>query len=608
MSDSCFLKGYGAMDTGKVSSAISVEDATGIGSLADAGSCGLGSAQIRSAPVRSGLGRALLVGLLTLALSAPWMLQLGFSSDDWIFLEAMVRTPGHSIVDSARAICNQNESVRPVKVVYQAVLYRLFGLDPIGYHIVNTLVLSAVAVLLVVALRKAGAPDRLAIAIGAVYSTLPHYSSVRFWYAANQGPLSILLGLGSFLAGLGAVRRGGGFAGAFTALSLLLMLASVMAYETAAPLFLLQAIVIAKLSDERGSLWTSRLWCLLTAYSLILVPAFIFKLFLTPRLPGLGVEAAIQAIGRRAIDAVVPSARATQGLDIAQAALMSFVDWGLRLPKVAVTAAEQLGAGPGVLAAAVIGLLAFFLIHGEIKETPRHGSWSAIFLFGWGVVVFLLGWSIFLLAPYVDHTPTGVGNRTAEAAAIGVAFVLCGLVTVATGWLGSWRRFSFAFAIALLCAAGAIVNTALATYWVRSYRTQIAVVSAIAARVPLLSAENTDLLLHGVCQYEGPAIIFEGSWDLSSALGVRYGRSISADVIHSGIELCDDGIRNMLYGEEKLYSWARVLLFDYPTGRLERFANLEQARLWFRSKDSMLDSGCSPGTIGHGQAVLGLEP
>jgi hypothetical protein len=61
-----------------------------------------------------------------------------------------------------------------------AALDRLFGLNPLGYHIVNAFLLVAVAWLFYLVLRELRLPRLLCVALPLVYSTLPHYATNRF--------------------------------------------------------------------------------------------------------------------------------------------------------------------------------------------------------------------------------------------------------------------------------------------------------------------------------------------------------------------------------------------------------------------------------------------
>ena len=84
------------------------------------------------------------------------------------------------LYDSVRPATGQ----RPLQALIFATLYRLFGLDPLGYHLVNAGMLVAIAVLLYLVMRELRLPRLLCVGIPLVYSILPHYATNRFWVNA----------------------------------------------------------------------------------------------------------------------------------------------------------------------------------------------------------------------------------------------------------------------------------------------------------------------------------------------------------------------------------------------------------------------------------------
>jgi hypothetical protein len=86
-----------------------------------------------------------LVALLSLIL---YVRDLGFYSDDWDFLGRMGLSPDQSLTGLFRAFYVPDEGVwmRPVQGLYLISLYWLFGLHPLGYHLVNAAMLVAVGI------------------------------------------------------------------------------------------------------------------------------------------------------------------------------------------------------------------------------------------------------------------------------------------------------------------------------------------------------------------------------------------------------------------------------------------------------------------------------
>jgi len=99
-----------------------------------------------------------LTGLIGLSCS-PYITALGFYSDDWAFLASFSLFSRHVILASMLSLVHLRHHVevfRPGQILYMAILYKLFGLEPLGYHVVNTTVLAVASVLFYLVLRQLG--------------------------------------------------------------------------------------------------------------------------------------------------------------------------------------------------------------------------------------------------------------------------------------------------------------------------------------------------------------------------------------------------------------------------------------------------------------------
>lgn len=147
-----------------------------------ASSLARGIAQTRTASAID----AACAALVTLVSALPYVSHLGFYSDDWGLL-AGFSTPGpHSIE-------GDGFPGRPIQGIYLTLLFRAFGLDPLGYHLVNTAVLAVSAALLCSLLARLRVGRAQSFATTILFVMLPQLSTVRVWYAAFQVPLSMML-------------------------------------------------------------------------------------------------------------------------------------------------------------------------------------------------------------------------------------------------------------------------------------------------------------------------------------------------------------------------------------------------------------------------------
>ena len=84
---------------------------------------------------------SVLLSAIVCAELAVYVPGLGFYSDDWPYLAAFSLSPDQTIPALFRAVYEPWVWMRPAQQLHFVVLYRLFGTDPVGYHVMNGLVL-----------------------------------------------------------------------------------------------------------------------------------------------------------------------------------------------------------------------------------------------------------------------------------------------------------------------------------------------------------------------------------------------------------------------------------------------------------------------------------
>jgi hypothetical protein len=555
--------------------------------------------------IRSRWGRSpvLTDGLFLVALVALSALlyvgRLGFSSDDWDFLAVLSTAPDRSVLGlvGEQIEGNPNLAMRPTQAAYQALLFRAFGLTPLGYHVVNLVVLAGVALLLYLVLRRLRFPRGVAVSIPAVYATMPNYSTTRFWFAS----FGYLLGMAFYLVGLNAdlraatsdrPRRTWGW----KAVALASLALAAFGYEVVVPFFLLNIVlveIVARRERPRG---------------------------LRARLGPVGV--AVFHGSTLALIAVAAAYKASVALGVglggsplryalwlgSSTVATNFGTFGVGLPHTvgwSIPHASVVGALIAVVAG--IGTYGYLrgLPGGGGERTHLDTGWMGLILAGLGV--FLLGYAIFLTSGRIGFSSTGIANRVATAGALGAAIVLVGAV----GWVaGRWRApasrdRAFRVGVAVLCAAGVLVVNGLSSFWVRSWQEQREVLSEVDAALPELPRGST-VLLQGVCPYIGPAIVFESSWDLRGALRVRHGdRSLEGDVTSGRVAVEPHGVVTGIYHIEVTHPYGdHLFLYDRRTRTVTVLTDEETAA---RSVSSDATEGCPEGEPGVGALVLPFD-
>src|SRR5215207_9277662 len=103
--------------------------------------------------------------------------------------------------------------------------------------------------------------------------------------------------------------------------------------------------------------------------------------------------------------------------------------------------------------------------------------------------------------------------------------------------------------------------------------------SAIGRTLP----PRSNVLLDGICPYEGPGIVFESSWDLAGALAVHYRTGdLRADIVTPLMKVEDDSVRVRHYGFRNAYPYdSTTLLYRHGEGRVVPLTSAAVARAHF---------------------------
>jgi hypothetical protein len=529
--------------------------------------------------------------LLVVALSvAPYVSRLGFYGDDWAFLAALVNADNQSLrtMWDVQYAQSANLQRRPTQIVYQSLLFRAFALNPQGYHAVNATVLASAALLLYFVLREFDVERVIAVAIAAVYILLPNYSTDRFWFAAFTYPLTTTLFLLSVYAFVRAI--GSRFVESWILLGLGSLGAALLGNELVVPFAVALPVAlwlrVRHLHSVRSFRQVGmRIGVVFLAPLIVIVPAVFYKSTFVER-------------------SAIPDVFNVMFLGIGSVAV-NVGTYGIALPHTVSWAFSQLSwvelAFGTVLAVLIFSYLSF--IARSIVPRGLLPEWTKLALLG--TAIFVLGTAIFLIAPIVAFWSAGVANRVWIAASVGMAFGWVAVLGWLSTWLSNWTRYNRAFAalIASLCVSGFVINSALSGFWVSAWRRQLEVLDDIRGAVPKME-HGTDFILHRVCPYIGPAIVFESTWDLAGALRIVYrDGTIRADVTALDFNIEEDGLRTQLYGKSYSHAYKdNLLLFDDGTRIVRRLTNAGDARRYLSES-----AGCPQGVAGRGALVLPVD-
>lgn len=545
--------------------------------------------------LREKIADSVFLGIIVAASYALIINRLGFYSDDWSFLGNFSLSPSQTLLGLIKTATTPNTQMRPVQNIYDATLYWAFGIHPLGYQIVNATVFMALIILLYLILRKINIPRIIAVSIPLLYALLPNYSADRFWYAAFQANLSILLFLISFYAGLRAFSQHTTRRTLWKILSISSLLLSSLSYEVAMPFVLLSTLTFwrpyerlkRKLSKEKPLGQNNTIFIILTFIALIYI--LIFKTLTTTRLGVLHYPGYLFYI-------------------ITSAIKVNYGTFILHLPTILAeiitkyTNIQVLLAGLGLYFVIFIYLYIFADEAGS--SFPRRTWLRNLTLFS--PVVFLLGYAIFFTNNQIGFSPTGVENRVAIAATVGVAMSLVG----GFGWLCSllfserFSRFFYCIVIAAIGGACFVIINTLGLFWAKAYKQQTQVLSSIHKELPIVP-KNTTVILDGVCPYVGPGVVFEADWDLKGALQVMYhDKTIHGDIVTPRLFVSKDGIHTQIYTFPDKYPYQNLLIYNYRNRTAYAIPNAQTAKYYFQKFNPNRTNGCPNGSAGEGVKVF----
>ena len=492
---------------------------------ADAAAFARAKAAQRIAVASAGLDCAFLAAVVGIS-TLPYVRGLGFYYDDYSVLAQLNAAHDQSLVGLYHAVRPLNGQ-RPLQSLTFAALDRLFGLNPLGYHIVNAFLLVAVAWLLYLVLRELRLPRLLCVALPLVYSTLPHYATNRFWLDAFQITLSGAFYLLSFYAGLRALQARPAALAGWLMLAVAAVAASLFAYEVFYPLFLLQIAVLWWAARRSPRQVPSARRITIGGLAAAIVVVGVVKATLVAEHGQNGYQVGFQdGLAHHLAYLVSGSIKLNVGSYLL--AVPYVVWWIVRHHLTAANAG----------AAGAAGLLALGYVWwiGRRDREALIGARPWRDCVGVGLIAFALGYAIFLTNRQILFRSAGIDNRVNAAAALGVAAILVGVVGWIAGRLTEPRGIAlFSASVGCIVATGVLIIATLGSFWTSAAKEQHAIVSSLQRTAPSLPPSST-VILDGVCPEIGPAVVFADQSDFRGALALAYhDPSIAADAATEGL-------------------------------------------------------------------------
>lgn len=527
------------------------------------------------------------LALVTVLSFLVYFRHLGFYYDDYSLLARMRASGDDSLLglyDAVRPALGQ----RPIAAFMFASLCWLFGLDPTGYHVVNSGLIVAVAVILYLVLRELRLPRLVAVALPLVYTMLPHYATERFWMDLVGVNASTALYLLSLYAGLRSVRASRAALVAWAAIAAAAVVVMMFTYELFAPLVLLNVALVWWVARSSPGVATRRGAAILVTSVLLgaLVVSGVAKLAGVAEHGQNGYEIGLDK-GLPYHIAYLVSGAVKVNLGTYFVAL-PYVLWWIVLNEFSVD-----NAAVAVLTAVVAFLYLWRIGRRDRVLFQSTDVWRALVVVG--ALTFVLGYAIFLTTDAVAFRSAGIDNRVNVAAALGVAAIVLGAIVWLSGRRpGARGHVAFAAATASVVGVGVFVIGTLGSYWTAAAQEQRAILRGLERHT---IAPSTTVILDGVCPEIGPAVVFADESDFRNALRLERGDySLAGDVAAEGLRADRRGLtldmRIFDKRSVRTYPYGRGLaVYDSREGRLHAIPDRRSARAYVDSRPAL---GCEP--------------
>lgn len=526
---------------------------------------------------------------VTLALHAYFITGLGFYSDDWLFLGILSNSDDQSFTGLVQTFFREEPLVRarPVQVIQIAALYWLFEMKPLGYHLANTFVLVATTALFYSSLKQINLPRYIAVGTPLIYALLPHYSTTHLWIATFCTNVSMAFFFLNFYSNLRYISPDTSNKRFWLSVSAISLAASILAYETAAPLFVLTILATYYQARKNQSSASGISKILLITNLILFCACLLFKTLVSERTGGF-VESYTSYIFHTTKSVLVND----------------YLTYGARLYKIIHKVVTVYYNGNILLVTAIV-YVSIFIYMMLITKITYHVKIWAIFI-AVGIIVYFAGYAAFLASAQIQISPTGLSNRVTMAAAVGIAICFIGAIGFVCSFIPSQRlsQVLFALAVSSICACGYAINCTVASFFSSSYQAQLAILDSLYATIPVPKPGST-LILDGVCPYNGPAPVFECYWDIRGALQVHYrNQNIKADVRAAKLIYNEDGLTTTIYGENKFYPFSKnLIIYNNNTNKYYILHSSKAADLYFSSAAADMSS-CPRGQEGYGATIF----
>lgn len=469
--------------------------------------------------------------LLEVLIFGPNLFKVGFYLDDWLMLSTLRFGPQDLFGAFSNYFFNDPKVIiRPVEVLHFGLMYFLFGIKPLGYHVVNAALEICCSVLLYVALKQFTNSRFLSCLVTCGFIIYPVRDSTHYWILCSSVALSLALYLGSLIFSLKAVKEKKPVLYAIAALPFAF---SIFNYEVFMPLAGVTAASVFFFARRSESYARAFLQAVFSFLPLFLsgVSLFAYQRFLVPNL-GVGYLHRLTIDPAQILHVI--------GAGTFTSSLFGAMPFFQRQAELHLTEPQNLG---NLLALTLIFsgtvILSFRLLAAEADSIRLRTCMELVVV---GILAIVSSLAIFGLNKEYEPTLMTLVNRMFTGASLGWNCIFAGLFFSAV-----WLIFNFVkvktaqqCVLAILSSGLAVaavfftlVNWQLAQPWVVSKRAQSDVYYLLRGMRGKVKHPDV-IILSDFPRYVMWCPVFDGIWDFQSMARV----ALEDPKIQAGV-VCD---------------------------------------------------------------------
>lgn len=528
----------------------------------------------------------------------PYVKDLGFYSWDWTLLANMSLTQDKSIINLFKSLYNRWAITQPASFIYIAVLYKIFGINPSGYHFINAVILISNTILLYTVLLSLNQNRTVSLSVAIIYSVLPHYSSVRFWLQGFFPNLSMTFYFISLYSVLRVNRIPNLSIFKWKTIALATMICSILVNNLTIPLFLFNPFIVKYFdsqqknkikkgySEDEKKPFLSKYKKLFLINFIIILPVIILKIIYHIKNNQISFIEYVQNFTYSIIHLFdLNRDFYSWGLNFTDAFFVAFGKYGLCLPLILFDIISNYKNLITFTISGFLGLIIYsylnIVMDQTLKVLSRYRSRKLLLR---GLIIFTISYSIFLFDWGIQFTATGSANINSIAAAIGVSFIIVAVIGLICNCIKSekLKKDLYSISIAIISMIFLCINLTLSSYWLKAYEKEQQILYEIKKQFPFLPSNST-MILDGFNPYVGPVAIFHTKWVIFGALSTIYQTgAIQTDIATSNLKLKIDGIYSLDNGKEYKYPYKNLYIFNHKERKSFRIENVQGAENYFK--------------------------